>query len=89
MKVFCASFTAHDESRLRALAAWYQTLEDLQLRMECPNDYHDQLLRHADEMDRCGLVSWQEWRDLRIEADQHYLLAIAGADYWPNAGRHG
>jgi hypothetical protein len=32
-------------------------------------------------MDRLGIVSWQEWRDLRIEADQAYLRAVAGEDY--------
>ncbi|MDR6712526.1 hypothetical protein J2W83_002127 [Pseudomonas hunanensis] len=81
MKVFSASLTPHDESRLNALARWSQLLDNRQLRMDCPNEYHDQLLRQADEMDRVGIVSWQEWRDLRIEADQRYLSAIAGADY--------
>jgi hypothetical protein len=49
--------------------------------MDCPDAYHDELLRLADEMDRLGIVDWQEWRDLRVEADQAYLRAVAGADY--------
>jgi len=37
MNVFCASHSAHNGSRLRALAACYQLLDDRQLRMKCPN----------------------------------------------------
>lgn len=29
------------------------------------------------------MISWQEWRDLRLEADQAYLRAVAGEDYHP------
>jgi len=32
-------------------------------------------------MDRQRIVSWQEWRDLRIAADQAFLRAVAGEDY--------
>jgi hypothetical protein len=32
-------------------------------------------------MDRQGMVTWEEWRDLRIEADQAYLRAVAGEDF--------
>ena len=32
-------------------------------------------------MDRRGIISWQEWRDLRLEADASYLRAVAGEDY--------
>jgi hypothetical protein len=30
------------------------------MRMDCPDAYHDELLRQADEMDRLGIVTWQE-----------------------------
>lgn len=49
--------------------------------MDCPDGYHEELLRQSDEMDRKGLVSWDEWRDLRCAADQAYLRAMAGGDY--------
>lgn len=49
--------------------------------MDCPNTYHERLLYQADEMDRLGLVTWQEWRDLRLEADKAYLWAVHGGDY--------
>ncbi|MNY26913.1 hypothetical protein D3C86_1607850 [compost metagenome] len=49
--------------------------------MDCPDAYHDELLRQSDEMDRLGIVTWTEWRDLRMEADQAYLRAVAGEDY--------
>jgi hypothetical protein len=32
-------------------------------------------------MDRLRIVSWQEWRDLRIKADEAFLRAVAGEDY--------
>jgi hypothetical protein len=32
-------------------------------------------------MDRRGIITWNEWRDLRIKADQAYLNAVAGHDY--------
>ncbi|SDO98384.1 hypothetical protein SAMN04489798_4370 [Pseudomonas arsenicoxydans] len=67
--------------RIRALDAWHRTLEDRPLRMNCPDAYHDELLRQTDEMDRLHIVTWIEWRDLRIEADQAYLRAVAGEDY--------
>ncbi|WP_430962760.1 hypothetical protein [Pseudomonas juntendi] len=49
--------------------------------MDTPDDYHEELLRQADEMDRRGIICWQEWRDLRLEADAAYLRAVAGEDY--------
>jgi hypothetical protein len=32
-------------------------------------------------MDRLGIVTWTEWRDLPMKADQAYLRAVAGKDY--------
>ncbi len=46
-----------------------------------PDAYHDELLRQSDEMDRLGILTWGEWRDLRREADDAYLRAVAGDDY--------
>jgi hypothetical protein len=56
-------------------------LDNGALRRDCPDAYHEELLRQSDEMDRQGIITWQEWRDLRIEADQAYLRAIAGDDF--------
>jgi hypothetical protein len=81
MHSFTHLLTAAQEQKLRALNAWHLVFEDVRLRMECPDAYHEELIRQTDEMDRLGIVSWQEWRDLRIEADQAYLRAIAGEDY--------
>lgn len=49
--------------------------------MDCPDAYHEELVRQTDEMDRLKIVSWSEWRDLRMEADRAYLEAVAGGDY--------
>jgi hypothetical protein len=49
--------------------------------MDCPDAYHEELIRQADEMDRQKIVDWEEWRDLRVKADHAYLRAVAGADY--------
>jgi hypothetical protein len=81
MSTFKNRLTPLENSRLLALDAWYKTLEDRQLRMDCPDSYHEELLRQADEMDRVGIVTWEEWRDLRLLADQAYLHTVAGKDY--------
>jgi hypothetical protein len=81
MNAFKDLLTSAQELRLRALDAWHCALEDKRLRMDCPDAYHDELLRQCDEMDRLGIVTWLEWRDLRMEADQAYLRAVAGEDY--------
>lgn len=73
--------TPDEERKLLALSSWHDALDDRALRMNCPDVYHDELLRQADEMDRLKIVTWQEWRDLRIEADQAYLRAVAGEDF--------
>ncbi len=49
--------------------------------MDCPDAYHEELVRQTDEMDRLKMVTWSEWRDLRMEADRAYLKAVAGGDY--------
>jgi len=74
-------FSVDQEAKLRVYDGWHRALDNCALRKNCPDAYHDELLRLADEMDRLGIISWQEWRDLRIEADQAFLRAVAGADY--------
>ncbi|MNM74047.1 hypothetical protein [Pseudomonas fluorescens] len=81
MNAFKNLLTPAQEARLRALDAWHDALENKQLRMDCPDAYHDELVRQSDEMDRLGIVTWNEWRDLRMQADQAYLRAVAGEDY--------
>jgi hypothetical protein len=85
MNAFKYLLTPAQETRLRALDAWHRALENRLLRMDCPNAYHDELLRQSDDMDRLGIITWSEWRDLRMEADEAYLRAVAGEDY--QAGR--
>lgn len=87
MKSFKNLLTLAQEQRLCALDAWHRALDDCSLRMECPDAYHEELLRQADEMDRQGIVNWEEWRDLRVEADAAYLRAVAGGDYHPGPSR--
>jgi hypothetical protein len=81
MSTFRELLTPEYERRLCALDCWYRTLENRSLRMDCPDAYHEELIRQADEMDRQGMVSWEQWRDLRVMADQSYLRAIEGGDY--------
>jgi hypothetical protein len=81
MNAFKILLTPAQETRLHALDAWHRALENRQLRMDCPDAYHDELLRQSDEMDRLGIVTWNEWRDLRMQADQAYLRAVSGEDY--------
>ncbi|MCW8278433.1 hypothetical protein IMF27_25100 [Pseudomonas sp. PCH199] len=81
MNSFKNLLTPAQERRLLALQSWHRAFENRALRMSCPDTYHEELLRQADEMDRRGIVDWEEWRDLRVEADQAYLRAVAGEDY--------
>jgi len=81
MRTFEKDLSAPQLLKLNCLAGWFRVLEDRGLRMDSPDDYHEELLRRADEMDRQGIISWQEWRDLRREADAAYLRAVAGDDY--------
>ncbi|MGA5587181.1 hypothetical protein ACPCHW_12995 [Pseudomonas siliginis] len=74
-------FSLDQEAKLRAYDGWHRALDNCELRRDCPDAYHDELLRLADEMDRLGMINWQEWRDLRTEADQAFLRAVSGADY--------
>jgi hypothetical protein len=73
--------TPAQERRLCALDSWHRALDNIALRMESPDAYHEELLRQSDEMDRQCIVSWEEWRDLRMKADQAFLRAVAGEDY--------
>ncbi|MHC8410726.1 hypothetical protein ACYZTR_11390 [Pseudomonas sp. Hz4] len=81
MNSFNNLLTPAQERRLFALDVWHRALENCSLRRDCPDTYHEELLRQADEMDRKGIVEWEEWRDLRVQADQAYLRAVAGEDY--------
>ncbi|RRW54589.1 MULTISPECIES: hypothetical protein [Pseudomonas] len=81
MKICKDLFSPDEEAKLIACASWHRALENCTLRKECPDAYHDELLRQADEMDRLGLIDWREWRGLRREADEAYLRAVAGSDF--------
>lgn len=81
MNAFKNLLTPAHERRLIALESWHRAFANIALRRSCPDSYHEELLRQADEMDRLGIVGWEEWRDFRVEADQAYSLAIAGDDY--------
>ncbi|HWH89622.1 MAG TPA: hypothetical protein VNV36_22965 [Pseudomonas sp.] len=75
------TFSLEQQLKLQAYDRWHRAFDDDALRSECPDTWHEELLRQADEMDRLGLVDWQEWRELRVEADEAYLRAAAGGDY--------
>ena len=81
MNSFKNLLTPAQERRLCALDSWHRALDNIALRRESPETWHEELLRQSDEMDRQRMVSWEEWRDLRITADQAFLRAVAGEDY--------
>jgi hypothetical protein len=81
MNSFRNLLTTAQARKLCALDAWHRTFENSSLRRECPDAYHEELLRQADEMDRQGIIDWQEWRALRKQGDEAYLRAVAGEDY--------
>ncbi|MFJ7798883.1 hypothetical protein [Pseudomonas sp. NPDC096950] len=92
MSAFKNLLMSASERKLKALQEWHRAFENRALRMNSPDSFHEELIRQADEMERLGVVDWQEWRDLRVEADQAYLLAVAGDDYHtlevPNTAWH-
>ncbi|VVP85854.1 hypothetical protein PS910_02411 [Pseudomonas fluorescens] len=51
------TLSAEEHQFLQALARWRSFLEDRALRMDCPDVYHDILLREADELERRGVIS--------------------------------
>ncbi|WP_416739168.1 hypothetical protein ACM1ZW_20220 [Pseudomonas sp. NFX71] len=53
-------FSPDQEAKLRVYDRWHRAIEVCSMRMDCPDAYHDELLRQADEMDRLGIVTWQE-----------------------------
>lgn len=61
MRTLEKNLSAAQLLKLNCLALWYRVLEDKVLRMDSPDDYHEELLRQADEMDRRGIITWQEW----------------------------
>ena len=81
MNAFKNQLTFARETKLFAVAAWQRAQENIELRMDCPDAYHDELLRQSDERDRLGVLRWDDWLDLRREADVAYLRAVAGDDY--------
>jgi len=81
MNSFRNLLTTAQARKLCALDAWHRAFENSSLRRECPDAYHEELLRQADEMDRQGIIDWQEWRALRKQGDEAYLRAVAGEDY--------
>lgn len=80
MHAFKSILSVQQQERIRALDVWHSAFENRTLRMNCPDAYHEELLRQTDEMDRRGIIDWAEWRDLRM-ADHAYSRAIAGEDY--------
>lgn len=87
MKTCRNVFSPEQEAKLCAFERWHRALDDCSLRMDCPDAYHEELLRQADEMDRLNVVTWEEWRELRRTADKAYLQAVAGADYHDRQGK--
>lgn len=71
----------NDLMHLEAINRWFSTFDNHALRNACPSAYHEELLRQADEMDRLGMIDWQQWRDLRQLADRSLQRALEGADY--------
>ncbi|RKS27452.1 hypothetical protein BJ917_0296 [Pseudomonas sp. WPR_5_2] len=65
MKAFENQLTPVQERRLIGLESWHRVFGDSALRRERPDAYHEELLRQAVELDRLGIVIWEEWRDLR------------------------
>ena len=66
---------------IEAMDSWFSAYDDHRLRRDYPNQYHDELLRRADEMNRQKLIDRRQWRDLRVLADRSYLEAAAGAEF--------
>lgn len=66
-----------DDRKKQALKAWYQLLEEPEIRMDSEEQY-DELLKAADEMERAGLITSSEWRGLVREAGTAFAQATEG-----------
>lgn len=66
-----------DDRKQQALEAWYQLLKEPEIRMDSEEQY-DELLKAADEMERTGLITSNEWRKLVREAGTAFAQATEG-----------
>lgn len=67
----------NDDRKQQAMAAWNQLLKEPLIRMDCEEQY-DELLKAADEMERAGLITSNEWRQLVREAGTAFAQATEG-----------
>lgn len=67
------------EERQRALSAWHKLLEEPEIRMGA-EEYYDELLKMADEMEQGGLITAAEWRQLVRKAGEKFAQATEGLE---------
>ncbi|MCJ8206949.1 hypothetical protein [Pseudomonas sp. RGM2987] len=58
------------------LKAWRLLLEDDVYRLDFPQDYHDTLIKRADDLVLGELITLQDWQLLKDAADQAYELTL-------------
>lgn len=65
-----------DEKR-KALLAWHKLLEEPEIRMDVEEQY-DELLKMADALEKEGLITAAEWRQLVRKAGVKFAQATEG-----------
>ena len=60
------------DQKVNELKAWHLLLEDDAYRLDMPEDFHQTLLRRADELVLQQVINLEEWQRLKNTADKVY-----------------
>ena len=60
------------DQKVNELKAWHLLLEDDAYRLDMPEDFHQTLLRRADELVLQQVINLEEWQRLKNTADMVY-----------------
>lgn len=62
------------------LKAWHLLLQDDAYRLDRPDDFHQTLIKRADELVLRDVIDLQEWQKLKNAADSVYDRTIQGLE---------
>lgn len=62
----------------KEIRAWHLLLEDDTYRLDLPDDFHQTLIRRADELVLREIIDLAEWQQLKNAADAVYEKTLQG-----------
>lgn len=67
-----------DSLKQKEIRAWHLLLEDDTYRLDLPGDFHQTLIRRADELVLREVIDLAEWQQLKDAADAVYEKTLQG-----------